>query len=61
MPWRNIQLPPGREGRQNSRRKAAALIRSAGVRNHDKMMALFATSVELDAFTKVEGIDESAR
>jgi len=41
-------------GRQSSRKKAAALIRSAGIKNHDKTMALLATSVELDAFTKVK-------
>jgi len=41
-------------GRQSSRRKAAALIRSAGIKNHDKTMALLATTVELDAFTKVK-------
>jgi len=42
-------------GLEKSRRKAAAaLIRSTGIRNHDKMMAMLATSVELDAFTKVK-------
>jgi len=30
------------------------VIRSAGLKNHDKMMALLATTVELDAFTKVK-------
>lgn len=42
------------QGRAHMRSQAAALIRSAGVKNHDKMMALLATSVELDAFTKVK-------
>jgi len=41
-------------GQKNTRRAAAALIRSAGLKNNDKMMALLATSVELDAFTKVK-------
>jgi len=40
---------------QNSRRKAAAaLIRNIGVKSHDQAMALLATTVELDAFTKVK-------
>ena len=42
-----------REGRQHSRRKAAALVRSAGARNYDQMVALLATSVGLHASTKV--------
>merc|ERR1719277_1387219 len=39
---------------QSSRRKAAALLRSAGDKYHDKSMSMLATSVELDAFTKVK-------
>jgi hypothetical protein len=40
---------------QNSRRaRAAALIRAAGVKNHNNDLTMLATGVELDAFTKVK-------
>jgi len=40
---------------QNSRRKrAAALLRQAGIRNHNNQLTMLATGVELDAFTKVK-------
>jgi chromosome segregation ATPase len=40
---------------QNSRRaRAAALIRQAGIRNHNNELTMLATGVELDAFTKVK-------
>jgi hypothetical protein len=42
-----------REGRQNSRRKTAALIHSASVKHHDKMMALLATCVQLSMCLRV--------
>lgn len=41
-------------GHQSTRRQAAAVIRLAAVKSNDKMMALLATTVELDAFTKVK-------
>jgi len=40
---------------QNSRRaRAAALLRQAGIRNHNNQLTMLATGVELDAFTKVK-------
>merc|ERR1719160_1252363 len=40
---------------QNSRRaRAAALLREAGIRNHNNQLTMLATGVELDAFTKVK-------
>jgi len=40
---------------QNSRRaRAAALLRDAGIRNHNNQLTMLATGVELDAFTKVK-------
>merc|ERR1719456_914752 len=41
--------------RQNSRRaRAAAVLREAGIRNHNNQLTMLATGVELDAFTKVK-------
>merc|ERR1719163_2498396 len=40
---------------QNSRRaQAAAVLREAGIRNHNNQLTMLATGVELDAFTKVK-------
>merc|ERR1719199_2498309 len=47
---------------QNSRRaRAAALLREAGIRNHNNQLTMLATGVELDAFTKVKKAIDDAK